>query len=45
MATEDTKKQNILRLTNMALASLAAGVWDTLGESSFALSGRWALKC
>ncbi|MGA9396857.1 MAG: hypothetical protein WBV22_01245 [Anaerolineaceae bacterium] len=38
MATEEVKKQNVLRLTSMALASLAAGVWDTLGETSFALT-------
>ncbi len=39
MATEESKKQNVLRLTSMALASLTAGVWDTLGEASFALAG------
>ncbi len=39
MATEDSKKENVLRLTTMALASLTAGVWDTLGDSSFALAG------
>jgi hypothetical protein len=39
MATEEAKKENVLRLTSLALASLTAGVWDTLGESSFALSG------
>lgn len=38
MATEEQKKQNILRLTQIALTSLSASVWDTLGESSFALS-------
>lgn len=38
MANEDQKKQNILRLTQMALTSLTASVWDTLGDSSFALT-------
>lgn len=38
MATEEQKKQNILRLTQIALTSLSASVWDTLGESSFALT-------
>lgn len=39
MANEEQKKQNMLRLTSMALLSLSAGVWDTLGDSAFALSG------
>lgn len=39
MATDEQKKQNLIRLTNMALLSLAAGTWDTLGESVFAFSG------
>jgi len=39
MATEEQKKDNRLRLTNMALLSLAASTWDTLGESAFAFSG------
>jgi len=39
MAKEEAKKDNVLRLTSIALASLAAGVWDNLGDSSFALSG------
>ena len=39
MATEEKKKENRLRLTNMALLSLASGTWDTLGESVFAFSG------
>jgi hypothetical protein len=38
MATEEKKKQNMLRLTQIALSSLSAAVWDTLGETSFALS-------
>jgi hypothetical protein len=39
MATEEQKKENRLRLTNMALLSLAASTWDTLGDSAFAYSG------
>ena len=39
MATDEQKKENRLRLTNLTLASLAAGVWNTLGESSFAMGG------
>jgi hypothetical protein len=39
MATEEQKKENRLRLTNMALLSLASSTWDTLGDSSFAFSG------
>ncbi len=39
MATEDQKKENRLRLTNLALLSLASSTWDTLGESAFAYSG------
>ncbi len=39
MATEESKKANVLRLSQLALSSLAAGVWDTLGDSSFALGG------
>jgi hypothetical protein len=39
MATEENKKENRLRLTNMALLSLAASTWDTLGDSAFAFSG------
>lgn len=39
MATEEVKKQNQIRLSNMTLLSLAAGTWNTLGESSFAFSG------
>jgi hypothetical protein len=40
MATEEQKKENQLRLTNLALLSLAASTWDTLGESAFAFSGQ-----
>ncbi|NTV47269.1 MAG: hypothetical protein HGB11_12270, partial [Chlorobiales bacterium] len=39
MATEEIKKQNQLRLTNMALATLASAVWETLGDSSLSFSG------
>jgi hypothetical protein len=39
MATDEQKKQNRLRLTNMALLGLASSVWDTLGDTSFAFSG------
>ena len=39
MAAEEQKKSNQIRLVNLALLSLAAGTWDTLGESSFAFSG------
>ena len=39
MASEEQKKQHQLRLSNMALVGITAGVWQTLGESAFALSG------
>jgi hypothetical protein len=39
MATEEGKKENRLRLTNMALLSLSASTWNTLGDSAFAFSG------
>lgn len=39
MASEEQKKQNQLRLSNLALLSLATSTWNTLGESSFAFSG------
>ena len=39
MATEEKKKENRLRLTNMALLSLSAGAWNMLGESAFSMSG------
>jgi hypothetical protein len=38
MATEENKKANALRLSNLTLFGLTAGVWDYLGESSFAIS-------
>jgi hypothetical protein len=39
MAIEETKKENVLRLVTLQLTSFAAGVWDTLGDSSLALAG------
>lgn len=38
MATEDEKKRNMLRLLNMTILGVTKGVWDFVGESSFALS-------
>lgn len=38
MATEEQKKQNLLRLTNLTLLGVSAGIWDYFEESSFALS-------
>ncbi len=38
MATEEAKKQNTLRMAGMLMQVLAAEVWDTLGETSIALS-------
>lgn len=38
MATDMEKKENKLRLTNLALTGLAKGVWDFVGETAFALS-------
>jgi hypothetical protein len=37
MATEDVKKENLLRMTELSLEVLAAEVWDTLGESAIVL--------
>jgi hypothetical protein len=37
MATEEAKKENMLRMTELSLEVLAAEVWDTLGESSMVL--------
>lgn len=37
MATEEVKKENLLRMTELSLEVLAAEVWDTLGESSMVL--------
>ncbi len=39
MAIEEQKKLNQLRLTSLALTSLASAVWETLGDSSFSFSG------
>ncbi len=39
MASEEQKKLNQLRLISLALASLAASVWETLGDSAFSFSG------
>ncbi len=38
MATEEQKKQNLLRLVNLALLGLAAGTWDLLGDGARGLS-------
>lgn len=38
MATEEQKKANQLRLANMTIFGLAAGLWDFLGETSYALT-------
>lgn len=38
MATEEQKKQNMLRLVNLALLGLASGVWDLLGDGAKGLS-------
>ncbi len=38
MATEEQKKVNQLRLANMTIYGLAAGLWDFLGETSYALT-------
>ncbi len=39
MAIEEVKKQNQVRLSNMALLSLAAGAWNVLGKGVTAFSG------
>jgi hypothetical protein len=38
MATEEEKKQNMLRLARLSLFGLTAGVWDLLGEGALGLS-------
>lgn len=38
MTDESEKTQNKLRLANLALQSLAQGVWDFVGETAFALT-------
>lgn len=39
MATDEQKKENRLRLTNLALLSLSSSTWNMLGETSFSFSG------
>jgi hypothetical protein len=39
MATEDQKKENRLRLTNLALLSLSSSTWNMLGDTAFSFSG------
>jgi hypothetical protein len=36
MATEDQKKQRLLKVFNIAIYGLIEGLWDLFGESSFA---------
>ena len=38
MATDEKKKENMLRMTQISLNALASSVWNALGESSFALT-------
>jgi hypothetical protein len=38
MATDEKKKENMLRMTQISLTALTTSVWDALGESSFALT-------
>jgi hypothetical protein len=38
MATDEAKKMNALRMTALSLEVLAAEVWETLGDTSMALS-------
>lgn len=40
MATDEQKKKNLLRLMDMTLLSVSAGVWNVMGESVFASAGR-----
>jgi hypothetical protein len=37
MATEEAKKENMLRMTELSLEVLGAEVWDTLGETAMVL--------
>jgi hypothetical protein len=37
LATEEAKKENMLRMTELSLEVLAAEVWDTLGDSAIVL--------
>lgn len=39
MALDEQKKENRLRLTNLALLSLASSTWNMLGDTAFAFSG------
>lgn len=39
MVTEEIRKQNQVRLSNLALLSLASGAWDVLGKGVNAFSG------
>ena len=39
MATDEAKKANALRMTQLMLQILSSEIWDTLGESSMALTG------
>jgi hypothetical protein len=36
MATEEQKKERLVKVTNIAIYSLISGLWDLFGESSFA---------
>ncbi len=36
MATEDQKKERLLKVFNISIYSLVGGLWDLFGESSFA---------
>ncbi len=38
MATEDQKKERLLKLFNIVMYSMIGGLWDLFGESSFAIS-------
>ncbi len=38
MATEEQKKQNMLRLSRLTLFGLATGIWDLLGDGARGLS-------
>lgn len=38
MATDEEKKRNMVRLSNLTLLGVSKGVWDFVGETAFALS-------
>lgn len=38
MATEEKKKEHLLRLAVLVVEGLAVGIWDMVGESAFAFS-------